>query len=92
MRLKQARAIGGLLFVAAFAAALLADVLIPNAQLTQTHLAMFAATTSALLGIDIATNRWSQLVGAITGAVDGARAASEQQQSTDATEQGEGND
>lgn len=88
MRLKQARAIGGLLFVAAFATALLADVLIPEATLTQTHLAMFAATTSALLGIDIATNRWSQLVGALSGAVDGYQAATEQQQPADTDQEG----
>ncbi|ELZ96068.1 hypothetical protein C440_05742 [Haloferax mucosum ATCC BAA-1512] len=95
MRLKQARALGGVLFVAAFAAALLADVLLPTAQLTQTHLMAFAAVTSALLGVDIAVGRTDQLSAALSGAISGWADASGSTDSTtnsNATQQEDSDD
>ncbi|ELZ84404.1 hypothetical protein C453_12696 [Haloferax elongans ATCC BAA-1513] len=79
MRLQKARALAGLIFAAAFAVALLADVLFPTtAQLTGNHITVFASVLSALFGVEIARARWGQLAAAASGALSGWHAADQE--------------
>ena len=67
----RARAIGALMALAAFLAALLADMLIKTVTLSDRSLDIFLLLLSSLFGLDILRERWRQILEFVSFAIEG---------------------